>query len=487
MLTPVAPNGVMLLTGYHSIPCTTNHVVLCFTAASSRSSAPHGSLMTTLLGSLIAAQTSGPDLTASYYFLDDANTPIQADGATIVAKIDAGYAKQIVKAGDQAWKAPGEYGFIKTVVAAVIPPTAPAAPAAPAAPPAAPVVPTAPALPAAPAATSTPPFAVGAPRADAKNPGFRELAPMITSTDEARSLMASFMAPAVAGPGTSLREAMDNDGGQMSHSLPFCNLKKGNWTDTGTADKPAPGAQYLPAGTRPYSTILLGYRYAATGWKGDASNDGSKASAPLYRFVLPTLEGDSGILPLVSAVTKIARKIQYTGRQDRAKFDALGRMTLETQVLIWVPNLPLGLLCVSGWEAANLTSKSVDDAVRAGQRMQPFSVTVGEQQEVNDNKVKMREKYLAEVSAAKAANRACALKEVTEAECSWTTKFGKFTLDTGAVGTATRAQFQDWIQNEANLVSLANTVKNFNTGRDYNGLSVEEIGALVAKYAPLVD
>jgi hypothetical protein len=453
--------------------------------------------MSTHLASLISAQTgsTGPDLAASYHYTDANNQPVAATGAQIAAAVDAGYVGPVIKSGDTAWKTAGDYGFIKTVVAAVVPPT-PAAPPAPVVPPVAatPAPPAAVVPPAAAPATTTtvttapPPFAVGSPRADAKNPGFRALAPLVTDAAAAKNMLSSFMGAPTAGPGTSLREAMDaaDGGGMMSHSLPFCNLKKGNWTDTGTADKPAPGAQFLPAGTRPYSALLLGYRYAATGWKGDASNDGSKSGAPLYRFVLPTLEGDSGILPLTTEVLKIARKIQYTGRTDRAKFDVLGRLTLETQVLVWVPDLPLGVLCVSGWEPSNLTSKSVDEAIRAGQRMQPFSVTVGEKQEVNDNKVKLRELYLAELAASKAANRPCTLKEVTEAECSWTTKFGKFTLDTGAVGMSLRAKFQDWVANEANLVSMANTFQNFNTGADYNGMSVEEVNVLVSKYAPLM-
>jgi hypothetical protein len=421
----------------------------------------------------MAAQTGGASAPApapapsaapaeNFWYVAPGGQTTSGSRAEVQAQINAGYNKPVMRVGENAWKSAAELGF-------TVPSAAPAAPAAPTAP-VAPIAPAAPVLPA--VASHAVPMTSVAPSVPttAVAGAYRPLPALITDPAAAIERLKALAAAAPVSDTNlhGLVEEADSDGGGMSHTFPFVSLRNGSWKEPKDFDKNL--AQYLPAGARPFSAVFLGYRISATGWRGQAGK--GNTGVPLWRFALPNLLCNTALADqalvrdVTSRVLTIARDVQYTKAAEKSKYDGVGRMAIETHLLVWAPGIGLMCMVVPGWETSDLTMQSASKAQGMGQLMRPFQVVVKTHTVINKKKQKQLQ----------------AGENIDPKTVSWDLQYADIELDTSPVGMTLYQNFQGLQNNPEALTALANSLESFNAARDYSGLSLEEVADLVTKY-----
>lgn len=409
------------------------------------------------LSSLMAAQASK----TFWVVQPDGQTPTKST-AEVQALVDGGYDGLLCDTADAdgGWKPAAAFNFAKVAPKA---PVAPVAPAAPATPP--PAIASSPA----PAAAIPPKFATSTAVSTLGTPPPVTSRPLTKYAADATSALArlrQFSAPIEVPQLSQLME--DVDGGGMSHAFPFTQLRKGNWTEP--KDTPNEIKVHLPAGSRPFSAILLGYRVGANGWPGDAA-PGQKGAAPLFHYVLPSLMVAPEAVKATTDTFNVARNIQMTPKQFKSKFDKLGRLQVEAQILVWAPNLPLAVLTVGGFDTAKLTFDSCGEAAKKGLMLMPFTFSV---EALNTHNKKMA----ARIAAGDPTANAQAV--------DWTTYWAKATPDVSVGGKTMKDAFEAYMGSEANVLTLGDAVENFLRGTDFDGLTLDQVNELLPKYDPLM-
>jgi hypothetical protein len=200
------------------------------------------------------------------------------------------------------------------------------------------------------------------------------------------------------------------------------------------------------------------------GWgsEGSAATGGEK---PVYQFVLPTLT--SGVAPdlkdLFRETLRVARGIQFTKKEQRSKFDALGRMAVETQILCWHNEIGYAILVVPGYSPTDATCRALAETEKAGGITKPVTFSVVAEKQENKKVMKVDPK---------AEN------------ASWDTFAIKGQLDASASGNAMYASFMEGLARDK--IGFANVLKAFMVASDFNGLPLPSIRELLPKYGPLI-
>lgn len=359
---------------------------------------------------------------------------------------------------DGNWLKAANWGITKPAPAPVAPPAPPASVA-----PAAPVPPPAPAMPtlgaaalAGTVATASPTSVGPAVHATAE----REMSVLVRDEAAAMSVMALLTAPNM-----SIHDVIDAaDGGDgMSYILPFARVDAKGWQVPKQLRERNDGTlEHLPAGDRPWTGIYIATRMGALGWKG-AGQQGKKGDPPLYRFALPSHRVEPSTVVLAAEIMKIASRIQYTKADLRSKFDELGRLSPVLDTLVWRPQLGFCLLVSSGFRSVQLTNASSRKWEEDQLVMKPICFDIMKEEIVNKKKLEANPQA----------------KDAT-----W--------VEAGIMGAADASQRGQIIYNEfqaefnRDRVGFMNVVSNFLHGKDFQGLSLPEIAALLPKYAPLI-
>ena len=243
-------------------------------------------------------------------------------------------------------------------------------------------------------------------------------------------------------------------GGGVRHSHPFCQIKQGNW-ETHKSAQPAV-FENMPVGNREFRAIYLGHRLGMTSWAG-GSTKGGGGSPPLWAAVVPTMLVHKGSLELSTKILHIGSRVQYTKRDQRAKFDTVGRLTPELQVLMWTPATGYFVAVTPGYKATQASLV----AIKKIQEHVSGPVFLRLDKEVEENK--------------KATN-----PDAKE----WDVFFAAFDLCANEQGMALLTAFTE-VRNR-DPQGVANAVLKFHRGDDYDGLKLPELTERVKKYAPLI-
>lgn len=247
----------------------------------------------------------------------------------------------------------------------------------------------------------------------------------------------------------------ETDDGGVKHELNFASLRKGNWE----AYKKTPPEilEYLPAGNRPFRGVYLGVRVGLQAWPGASTPNGG-GRPPLWSAVIPTPIGHKSSADLFRVAKQIASQIQYTKRAARVKYDTLGRISPELQVLFWTPAAGFFVVIVPSFNSMEATLEVWKDV----ENKTGFPITV----EVFTNGEKNP-------------------KATKPEESEWTTYAIK-----GALATDPRAQemMNAWRELQSKpdgKLQIAKTVLRFHKGEDYKGLPVEQLATMLNKYSAL--
>lgn len=398
-----------------------------------------------------AAATAGKPEPKGFWIVQNGNT-VAATPAQLADLVQKGYDEPVMDQAGGDWKKPADFGFVRS---APTPPPAPAAnvPPVPPTPPTAPVAPAAPSLATA-AVASTTAVTTGS-NSQVAAIADRELSHMVRDEAGAAEVMAL-----LATPDMSVHDVIDaSEGGSgMSYLLPFVNADEKGWqTPKTVAELKGEILENLPSGDRPWTGIYIATRMGAIGWDG-AGTAGQKGKAPHWRFILPSPRVQPASLPLHTQMMKIGSKIQFTKSENREKFDKLGRLSPFLNVLVWRPGLGFGLLVANGFRTVQITNT---DARKWDEKcvFKPVSFTIHVEETVN-------KKVLAQNPEAKNAK--------------WTDYGVKGEIDAGARGVTILNEFNQQMQRDR--IGMMNVVKNFLEGKDFEGLTLGEVTALLPKY-----
>lgn len=258
---------------------------------------------------------------------------------------------------------------------------------------------------------------------------------------------------------SAIGSELASEGGR-SHTLPFASIRKGNWV----SDKSVPEhiADHMPAGSRGYPCIYLAQRLGAVGWEGSGS--AGSGAPPKWSFVLPTLR-TSLVEPAVVAelsrnVLKVGRKVQFTPSDDRVKFDTVGRLTPELQLLVWTPEAQFVVLIIPGYSPTQNTLDKLRQSEIEQTPGAPVRFAI-EEEEVRNQRVMKT--------------------DPTAKNAVWTDHYVSAALDAGPTGSRLLEAWK--ALRESDPVTLANTLKSFVDATDYAGLSVEAVAELLESYS----
>lgn len=408
------------------------------------------------------------------YFVLVNNVPVTKTRAEVQAMVTAGYNQPICLTGSSAWTTVDALGF------QAAPPAAPPVPVAPplaAAPPVAPPVALPPAPPVAPPVPTTPATPVTAAALTSPMPTSAEIAPPTAATaaitvpinttlalpdvtDESSALAIFNALMPVSGEetmGAIIADASEGDGSGMSHEHPFATLRENQWFVPKDLKE---HEAILPVGNRAYTAIFVSWRIGAVGWVG-SGRKGVKGQPPAFRFALPNLRASKAVSPLLKSAQDICRRVQFTSKDAKVKFDGLGRLTTEVQILAWVadPTPRFIILVAPGFKTVEQTVASLTTAEEQRWILQPCSFTITEIQQVNKK-----------VQAV----------DPTAANASWLDYGLTVTLDSTPNGAKLREAFTNYINRDR--IAASQTMKRFLTAEDFNGLSLQEVADLLPKY-----
>lgn len=388
---------------------------------------------------------------------------VAATPAQLAELVQQGYDDPVADQATGVWKKAADFGFVRAVVAPTPPPAPTAAAPLPPTPPPAPVAPQAPT---APAANQPPSLAAAAVHAVAPatggtllhTAGDRELPMLVRDEAGASAVLALLQTPDVAV--FDIVDATESSG--MSYALPFVTADEKGWqTPKHVKEMKGEVEENLPAGDRPWVGIYIASRLGAIGWAGGGTA-GQKGTPPLYRFVVPSPRVNPTSHQLLQDMMKIASRIQFTKNDDRVKFDKLGRLNPFINTLVWRPGIGFCLLVGNGFSAVQITNP---EARKWDEKcvFKPVRFALEVQETVN-------KKVLAANPEAKNAK--------------WTNVGIKGEIDADARSSAMLQEFMLAMQRDK--IGMVNVVQAFLEGRDFEGLSLAEITALLPKYADLI-
>jgi hypothetical protein len=401
------------------------------------------------LDNLVAAQSSDRKF---YISLDDGSTP-EVTQAELQAKVNEGFNGHVLAHDDQdrSWKYPDAYGIAKQEAATPPPPAAPAAPPAPAAQEAAATAaPAAQATQAAPATQEAAPATQTTAVAVSKGDGLANLV-----ADEAEALKyAQLLAPSKDARSLAEIANVPGDGSGMAHTFPFAQLKKGNW-DTPQGSCTDEQQRYMPVGNRPYLAIYMKHRVGALGWTGDSGN-----GAPKWKYALPAAQLSADAAHAAAETMRIGSKIQFTPKAGKKKFDDLGRVTPELQVLVWTPQVGYHIISLQNFKPVEVSLKNLEKAEKEHPTY-PVLFKVGTHEASRKNNRDDHEYN------------------------DWTEYTLEATFDTSAEGQAMRQEFLNY--KDRDPAACLNPFANFSQASDYKGMSLTDVLNHLSKYDELFD
>jgi len=275
----------------------------------------------------------------------------------------------------------------------------------------------------------------------------------IDSDEDVARAMAAFTGGHQTGRSLAELAAATDEGGGVREAFPFATLKKGSWSAYNKIDQNILDA--MPVGNRAFRMVYLAHRLAAVAWVG--SGDGSNKQPPIWAAAAPIPTVDALASEINQNLLLVSRKIQFTGADNRAKFDTLGRISPEVHIFGWTPATGYIVLVCSTYTAATLTSAAFSSI--EGRGGIPIKLEIAT--ETQDNP-----------------------KATDPKKRQWDVAYVKpvIVLDEPAQALATafdtlRAQ---------NLRSVATECLKFGRGDDYNGLKTPELVEKLAQYFPLI-
>lgn len=285
----------------------------------------------------------------------------------------------------------------------------------------------------------------------------RELAPLVTTDEEAVNALALLMAPGEEMSLAAIAASVDTGGG-MSHSLPFATIKNDNW-DVNQKYTPDEVYRFMPAGNRPFYAVYVAHRIGATGWIG-AGSAGKGGNPPAWRFALPSPLVDPKAVDLVRETLKIGRKVQFTTSSDRVKFDDVGRLTPEIQILVWTPDCGFVVLVGAGHKTVDASLTNAAKVEKKPGTPVKFGISVEE-----------------------TVNKRVQKADPNAKNAAWTDAVITVDVEAGSEG---ERLFAAWNELKTRDVkTLATHVGHFKRATDYSGLTVEEVETLLSSYSEL--
>ena len=248
-------------------------------------------------------------------------------------------------------------------------------------------------------------------------------------------------------------------GGGVSHTLPFISLRNGSW-DPKPKYIDGSVVQWAPTGQRDFCAVYVSHRLAATGWIG-AGSAGS-GEPPAFSYALPTgraPEVGKRALKAAADTLSIGRKIQFTPSDDRVKFDDIGRITPELQILVWNPEVGFLILVAPGYKSTIDTLESLRESEVEKAPGAPVVVSVEETEE---------------------KNKRVAKENPNAKNASWTTQYLGFRVDAGQNGVRLMEAWKELRARDA--VNTANTALSFITAQDFQGHTLDQVEDLIARY-----
>jgi hypothetical protein len=254
----------------------------------------------------------------------------------------------------------------------------------------------------------------------------------------------------------------------MSHELPFATLGDGVWKVPAQLKEIEPS---LPAGGRAYTAIFLSSRIGALGWVG-AGKKGVKGTKPKFRFVLPHPRANVVVAPLIPRVQAVCRRVQFTKNHEKVKFDQVGRLVSEVEILVWVaePIPTFAILSVPGFKSVEYTSAVLGKAeIELKLTGKPCSFSL---KELPQNNKRVSDEH----KAALAVNP----NAPAPSNETWN-EFGvDVALDSGTYGVRLNGLWREALTRDPKAV--ATVVQKFMTAADFSGLSVPEVDQLLVQY-----
>jgi hypothetical protein len=248
--------------------------------------------------------------------------------------------------------------------------------------------------------------------------------------------------------------AQSVDQGGMAFKQVIARVSQGQW-NTPKNSCPEDKYEVMPAGNRPFLGVLLGYRVGATGWAGEATTGTGKP--PVYRFVVPHPKFDSRGSELVAKTLGVGKKINFTKRVNRTKFDVAGRLSPEVHILVWTPQTEFVTLVSTSFNSCQKTIEALKGVIeRSGC---PYRFNIKNEVITNNN-----------------------AKE-GDANKSWDNYYIEAQAAIDDKGAAMMQQFKEFANK--NALTLVGEVMNFLRGDDYNGLKGDALNNKLAEYDSL--
>lgn len=289
-------------------------------------------------------------------------------------------------------------------------------------------------------------------------PGTITLPKVIESKKDAQNALGALLGISSMTSDAKLTEALSAlDGPGMALKQPFARCKGGNWQVLKTVDPKV--YDFMPAGDRPYTGIYCGYRWAVVGWKGEPPVAGG-GSPPAFKYVIPDTFYHPEYSDALVGTLHIANRIQFTKSDHRAKFDPVGRLSPELQILVWTPNTGFIVLISSNYTPAKLTFDNMRDETKIAPSMvYNFSIET-------------------DVVVNKKAPEGAKNK-------TWENFWIKATAELTSRGKAMRDEFLAYTQRDD--IGAATELTGFADGTDFEGgMGLEEITNKLCEYDPIL-
>ncbi len=187
----------------------------------------------------------------------------------------------------------------------------------------------------------------------------------LTVEQASMAMLSIFGKPTEYGGVVSASIEAADDAPMIAMKQPFSQVASGNWA---TMKDKYPQAVYdgMPAGDRPYTAIYLGHRIGAVGWAGEPTPGSNKP--PLFKYVVPTMVPNPAdpahptLNPLLMAFNRatlfVGSRVMFSGKEQRAKFDLIGRLTPELHVHVWRPDTGFIVLVTKGFKSVKYTDEN---------------------------------------------------------------------------------------------------------------------------------
>ena len=248
-----------------------------------------------------------------------------------------------------------------------------------------------------------------------------------------------------------------NGGGGGIHGA-YAQIKNKNWHVPKKLSSDI--EEYMPSGNRGFTMIPLGKRLAYTQWPfSKAANGKPDGQPPLSRGAIPSPRVYAGSIELQRRVIGVGSKVQYKKyTPETLKAAGLGKLTPETHVFGWTPNVGFLTLVVPGFKSSELTMEQLSqDTVNACIGVAPLVFIIDLHSAVNKK-------------AAPGADNA-----------TWEDAFLR--VEAQPTHPKTSEYIAKWEEfSNGNIEKVAEAVQAFLATSDYGGESVEATEKLVARF-----